>query len=41
MRDKVTVYDALFIALAEDMDAVLVTADRKQAKAAQRGERGR
>jgi len=34
LRDNVTVYDALYIALAEALEAVLVTADRALARAA-------
>ena len=33
LRDNVTVYDAVYVALAELLDAPLVTADGKLAKA--------
>ncbi len=35
-RNHITVYDSLFIALAKDLGAVLVTLDKKQADAANR-----
>jgi len=35
-RNHITVYDSLFIALAKDLGAVLVTLDKKQADAASR-----
>ena len=35
-RNRVTVYDSLFIALAKDLGAVLATLGRKQADAANR-----
>jgi len=36
LEARITVYDALFIALAEHLGAPLVTADRRQAEAARR-----
>lgn len=36
VRHKVTVYDALFIALAKELDAELVTSDRRQAEVAEK-----
>jgi len=32
LRDNLTAYDATFVALAEDFDAVLVTGDERLAK---------
>lgn len=36
VKNRVTVYDAMFIVLAEEIGAALVTADKRQAEAAQR-----
>jgi predicted nucleic acid-binding protein len=39
LRDVVTAYDAMYVALAEGLDAPLVTRDRKLARA--KGHRAR
>jgi len=36
LRDTITTYDAMYVALAEQLGAVLVTADRRLASAVQR-----
>ena len=36
LRDNITTYDAMYVALAEQLGAVLVTADRRLASAVQR-----
>lgn len=39
LRDNVSAYDAMYVALAEAIDATIVTCDRPLAKAAGRGTR--
>jgi len=36
LRDNITTYDAMYVALAEQLGAVLITADRRLASAVQR-----
>lgn len=33
LRDELTIYDAAYVALAEELDALLLTTDRRMAKA--------